>query len=167
MKIIVGLGNPGEKYSQNRHNVGFILLDTLAKKLGLEWDFSSKLKADICKKDDLIFLKSREYMNTSGQPVSSAVSYYKISANDLVVIHDDIDLPFGEVKMQFASGSAGHKGVESIISNLGSKEFWRIRVGVGRPTNAQPVEDFVLSNFSGEELQKIKEIDLEELLSQK
>jgi PTH1 family peptidyl-tRNA hydrolase len=167
MKIIVGLGNPGEKYSQNRHNVGFILLDTLAKKLGLEWDFSSKLKADICKRDDLIFLKSREYMNTSGQPVSSAVSYYKISASDLLVIHDDIDLPFGEVKMQFASGSAGHKGVESIISNLGSKEFWRIRVGVGRPTNAQPVEDFVLSNFSDEELQKIKEIDLEELLSQK
>jgi PTH1 family peptidyl-tRNA hydrolase len=167
MKIIVGLGNPGEKYSFNRHNAGFILVDALAKKLDLEWKFSSKLKADICKKDDLIFLRSREFMNVSGQPVSSALSYYKISAENLLVIHDDVDLPFGEVKKQFASGSAGHKGVESIISNLGTKEFWRVRIGIGRPANAQPVEDFVLSDFTGEELQKIEGIDVEKLLLQK
>jgi PTH1 family peptidyl-tRNA hydrolase len=100
-----------------------------------------------------------EFMNSSGISVSLAVSFYKIDLKDLVVIHDDVDLPFGEVRKQFASGSAGHKGVESIISNLGTKEFWRIRVGIGRPVDAQPVDEFVLRDFSEEELEQIKKID--------
>lgn len=160
MKLIVGLGNPGEKYKNNRHNVGFILVDRLAERLGMEWKDSSKVKARMAKKDDLVLIKPVEFMNNSGNSVSLAVNFYKVPLGDLVVVHDDIDLGFGEVKKQLASGAAGHKGVESIISGLGTKDFWRIRVGVGRPVNAQAVEDFVLSDFSDEELSTIKKIDI-------
>jgi len=163
MKIIVGLGNPGDKYISNRHNVGFMLVDRLAEKLGLKWEDSSKFKAKIAKKDDLVLLKPMDFMNNSGEPVSLVMNFYKLSPNDLTVVHDDIDLDFEDVKKQLASGSAGHKGVESIISNLGTKDFWRIRVGVGRPVNAQPVESFVLSNFSEEELNVIKKLDISNL----
>ena len=160
MRLIVGLGNPGNKYCRNRHNVGFILLDELTEKLGLEWDDSAKLKAKIAKNSDLILVKTSEFMNISGGSVSLAFHFFKVPLDELTVIHDDVDLEFGEVKRQFSSGAAGHHGVESIISSLGTKDFWRARVGIGRPTNAQPVEDFVLSNFSDEELGTIKKIDI-------
>lgn len=164
MKLIVGLGNPGESYSRTRHSTGVILLNQLVDTKDLTWENSTKLKAKIAKKDDYIFLKPMEFMNSSGISVSLAVNFYKIDLKDLVVIHDDVDLPFGEVRKQFASGSAGHKGVESIISNLGTKEFWRIRVGIGRPVDAQPVDEFVLRDFSEEELEKIKKIDTGSLI---
>ena len=161
MRLIVGLGNPGEKYLYNRHNVGCILLDELAEKLGLEWKDNAKLKAKVAgRAGDLILVKTSEFMNISGGSVSLAVNYFKVPLSELTVIHDDVDLEFGEVKRQFSSGAAGHHGVESIISNLGTKDFWRVRVGIGRPTNAQPVEDFVLSNFSDEELGTSTKIDI-------
>jgi PTH1 family peptidyl-tRNA hydrolase len=161
----VGLGNPGDKYRHNRHNVGFIVVDELAEKLGLKWEDSSKLKAKVAKKNDLILLKTSEFMNISGSSVSLAINFFKIPLSELVVIHDDVDLDFGEVKKQFASGAAGHRGVENIISSLGTKDFWRIRIGVGRPVNAQPVEDFVLSNFSEEELSNIKKLNIDKLFA--
>lgn len=164
MKLIVGLGNPGEKYCGNRHNIGFILVDELAEKLGLAWEDSSKLKAKIAKKDDLILVKPLEFMNSSGNSVSLVINFFKISLKELVIVHDDIDLDFGEVKKQFASGAAGHHGVESIISTLGTKDFWRVRVGVGRPTDAQPVEDYVLRNFSEEELNEIRKLNISKTL---
>ena len=165
MKLIVGLGNPEGKYQKNRHNVGHMLVNALVEELDLNWEANSKLKADICKKDSVTFLKSHEYMNSSGIPVSLAMNFFKIDAKDLIVIHDDIDLPLGELKKQFSVGAAGHHGVESIISNLGSKDFWRIRVGVGRPTSGQQVEDFVLSNFSEDELKVISGINISSQIS--
>jgi PTH1 family peptidyl-tRNA hydrolase len=164
VKLIVGLGNPGDKYHDNRHNVGFILVDKLAEKLGLEWEDSSKLKVKIAKKNDLVLVKTSEFMNISGGSVSLAIKFFRIPLSELVVVHDDIDLDFGEVRKQFAVGAAGHRGIESIISSLGTKDFWRIRIGIGRPVNAQPVEDFVLSNFSEEELSNIKKLDIGKLL---
>jgi len=163
MKLIVGLGNSGDKYLYNRHNVGFMLVDKLAEKLGVKWEDSSKFKAKIAKKDDFILIKPMDFMNNSGEPVSLVMNFYKMLPNELTVVHDDIDLDFEDVKKQLASGSAGHKGVESIISSLGTKEFWRVRVGVGRPVNAQSVESFVLSNFSEEELGVIKKLDISNL----
>lgn len=165
MKLIVGLGNPGDKYRNNRHNVGHILLNGLAEKLGLTWEDNSKIKARVARKaDELILVKTSEFMNISGGSVSLAVHFYKLPLSELYVIHDDVDLEFGDIKKQFSSGAAGHHGVESIIASLGTKDFWRIRVGVGRPVNAQPVEDFVLSNFSEEELNSLKKIDIGKLI---
>jgi peptidyl-tRNA hydrolase, PTH1 family len=166
VKLVVGLGNPGDKYSRNRHNVGHILVDELADKLGLEWKDSPKLKAKIAKNNDLILVKTTEFMNMSGISVSLAANFYKdkVSLGNLIVIHDDVDLEFGEVKKQFSSGAAGHHGVESIISSLGTKDFWRIRVGIGRPANTQAVEDFVLSNLSDEEFVNIRKTDIDKLI---
>jgi len=92
-------------------------------------------------------------MNNSGESVSAILNFYKVDAEDLTVVHDDLDLPLFEIKRQFGVGAAGHHGIESIIGKLGTKEFWRVRIGVGRPVNGQSPEDFVLSNFSGEELE--------------
>lgn len=163
MKLIVGLGNPGEKYKFNRHSVGAIILNELLLKKNLTWEENAKLKGKLCKIGDIIFFRPSVFMNSCGESVSLVLNFYKIDPSDLLVIHDDLDLPFGEVKKQFASGAAGHHGVESIISNLGTKDFSRVRIGIGRPTNAQPVEDFVLSNFSEEELKKITALDLDQL----
>ena len=158
--MIVGLGNPGEKYKLCRHNVGFMLVDALAKSLGLEWESNSKLKSEICKKDDLVLIKPQEFMNNSGVPVSLVANFYKIDTKDITVIHDDVDLPFAEIKKQIGSGAAGHHGVESIITSLGTKDFWRVRVGIGRPTSFQPVDEFVLSDFTGEELERVRGMEI-------
>jgi len=161
VKLIVGLGNPGEKYKNNRHNVGFVLIDKYAKEHGLVWEENSKLKALTCKVEDKLLVKPQTFMNNSGESVSQIINFYKIDPEDLTVIHDDVDLPLGEVKKQFASGAAGHHGVESIISCLGTKEFWRVRIGVGRPSGGMQVEDFVLQDFLKEELAVINKIGLE------
>jgi len=155
VRLIVGLGNPGEKYAKCRHNTGFFLIDKFAEGKGLKWENSEKFKALICKSTDLVLVKPQNFMNNSGPVVAQVASFYKIPLDQIYVIHDDVDLAFGEVKQQFGSGAAGHHGVESIILALGSKDFWRIRVGIGRPKEAIPVEDYVLRDFSEEELAKI------------
>ncbi len=165
MKMIVGLGNPGEKYAKCRHNTGFTLIDELARKKVLSWDNSEKFKAMVAKisgggeEEQLILVKPQNFMNNSGPVVAQLASFYKIPLGQLYIIHDDVDLPFGKVKTQIGSGAAGHHGVESIIETLGSKDFWRIRVGIGKPSGNTPVEEFVLRDFSEEELEKIKNIE--------
>jgi len=162
MKLIVGLGNPEKKYEKNRHNVGYIILNKYAKSLGLNWENSPKFESDIITKKDVILCKPLTSMNKSGRAVSKLLSFYKIEPKDLIVIHDDVDLSFGVVKKKIGSGSAGHHGVESIIESIGTQDFWRIRVGVGRPENKNIlVEDWVLQDFSDEELEKISNIDLD------
>ena len=162
MKLVAGLGNPGEEYFKNRHNTGFIIVDDFASKNGLSWENSSKFNAEIAISKNFILAKPQTFMNNSGESVSKILSFYKIDIGNLLIIHDDVDLQFGEIKKQLGSSSAGHKGVESVIEKLGSQDFWRIRIGIGRPEDKNiPTDDWVLQDFKEEELKKIKSISSE------
>lgn len=156
-KLIVGLGNPGVKYKLSRHNLGFIVVDAIVSDLGVKkWKESTRFAAKYCIQDDVFFLKPQGFMNNSGSSVEKFLKYYDISAKNLYVIHDDIDLPFLTIKKQIEAGSAGHNGVEDIIEKIGTKEFWRMRVGVGRPENSKlDISDWVLSNFSSGDVELI------------
>ncbi len=163
MKIIVGLGNPGDKYKYTRHNVGFIMLDWyLADKETISCQ--SKFAAQICEMhftaNKVFFVKPQTFMNNSGEAVREILHFYKAFPNrDLLVIHDEVDLPFGTVRNSFDSNAAGHNGVSNIIDELGTKEFPRIRIGVEarESRNDMPTDAFVLRDFSDEELKKLKE----------
>ena len=165
MKIVVGLGNPGDKYKTCRHNTGFILLDKIVELKGLSWEKSERFESEIIVDGNTIFVKPQNYMNNSGDAVSKIVNFYKLNFEDVTVVHDDVDLTLGIVKKQIDRNSAGHKGVESIIEKLGSKNFWRVRVGVGKPENKEiPVDEWVLQNFTDEELSRIRDLNIEPLL---
>ncbi|OGC70427.1 aminoacyl-tRNA hydrolase [candidate division WWE3 bacterium RIFOXYC1_FULL_39_7] len=157
MKLIVGLGNPGDKYIKTRHNVGFILLENIVRERGLEFTTEKKFDAEIALEPEYIFLKPHTFMNNSGRAVSKALNFYKIDPENLIVIHDDVDLLIGKLKNQTGANSAGHRGVESVITELGTKEFRRIRIGVGRPvdTSKYNVEDWVLSDMDSDDLTAI------------
>lgn len=160
-KLIVGLGNPGDKYALTRHNIGFMLVDRVANTLGLEWENNKKANAQVAVGSDVILVKPQTFMNRSGDCVSWLMSFYGAALDELVVLHDDVDLEFGETKFKKSAGSAGHKGVNDIIEKLGSKDFWRFRVGVGRPENNKfDVYDFVLSKMTDEELKFLETVDL-------
>jgi PTH1 family peptidyl-tRNA hydrolase len=157
MLAVFGLGNPGEKYSKTRHNAGFIILDELAKNKGMVWASEPKFKAETAKDGDLLLIKPLTHMNNSGESASAVVNFYKLSFQDIMVVHDEVDLEFGRIKKQLGGSSAGHHGIEDIIEKLGTTEFWRIRVGVGRPVDKRfDVMDWVLSDFSEYELEFIK-----------
>ena len=164
-KLIVGLGNPGEKYKKTRHNIGFMLLDKLVENLSLDFKFNANFNAEIAENKEnnekIIFCKPQTFMNNSGQAVSQLASYYKIEAKDILVVHDEIDLPFGEIREAFNSGSAGHKGVQSIIDHLGTKEFKRLRFGIKNEQNQLSTDVFVLKDFSKEELEFVEKFDIE------
>jgi len=159
MRLIVGLGNPGEKYKNQRHNVGFMVLNRFVADHNLKWKSNSKLKSEITKFEDKILVKPQTFMNNSGDAVSLVSSFFKVKPQEITVIHDDVDLPFGEIKEQFNAGAAGHHGIGDIILKLGTKEFNRIRIGIGRPPNPNiPVDEYVLMDFSDEEILKMEEI---------
>ena len=152
MKLFVGLGNPGEKYERMKHNAGYILLDAYVSAKGLDWVVDGKIKAETCRSGDVLYAKPITFMNLSGEAVSKIVSFYKIDPVDITVIHDDVDLPQGKVKVQMGGGSAGHHGIESIIEKLGHSDFRRVRIGIGRPSDDHfMVEEWVLSDLSSEE----------------
>ncbi len=163
-KLIVGLGNPGKEHLLNRHNIGFIILDSFVKDFGA-FEYNPKFHGEVIKKGDIVFLKPHTYMNLSGKSVSEVCSFYKIMPSEILIIQDELDLDFGKVKLSSNSGDAGHNGVKDIISKLGTKEFTRLRVGVGRPEGYQPVEDYVLSDFSPYELKSIQEFKLSDYLN--
>ena len=157
--LIVGLGNPGEQYERTRHNVGFIVIDKIAESMELVWKQEKKFKAFIASGDQVMLIKPTTFMNLSGEAVSKVASFYKIDPKNVVVVHDDVDFPFLEWKIQLGKDSAGHKGVEDIMQKLGTSDFWRVRVGVGKPESVQfGVEDYVLSSFTKEDLQKVEEL---------
>jgi peptidyl-tRNA hydrolase, PTH1 family len=161
MQLIVGLGNPGEKYKNNRHNSGFIVLDNAVARAGLSWDDSSLHKGFVAKGAGVVYLKPQTYMNLSGESVSSLSNYYKIVPENITIVHDDVDLPFGTVKSQIGGSSAGHHGIEDIIEKLGTKEFKRVRIGVGRPEDRRfEVDAWVLSDFTAEELEFVNGIEV-------
>ncbi|MBM4356899.1 MAG: aminoacyl-tRNA hydrolase [Deltaproteobacteria bacterium] len=156
MLLVVGLGNPDRKYAGNRHNVGFMVLDDLASEVRAEpfqRKFSGELARATLGKTEALLLKPQTYMNLSGDSVQPCAAFFKIAAADVVVVHDEIDLPFGEVRLKFGGGHAGNNGVRSLIARLGTPEFARVRVGVGRPGPGfkGEVADWVLQDFSGEE----------------
>ena len=155
MKLFFGLGNPGKEYENTRHNLGQILIKALAEKQGFSFSRKSKLQAEVGESSQNIFAFSTEYMNLSGSSVQKVAAFYKISPKNIYLIHDDLDLPVGEWRLQFDRGPAGHNGVKSTIENLGTQAFWRIRVGVGHPENNLPVEDYVLKPFTADEKKQI------------
>ena len=162
MKLIVGLGNPGKQYENTRHNAGFLAVDFFLRNHPAI-TCQSKFNAEICEYHEdgekVFFIKPESFMNLSGEVVREILSFYKLDhANDLLVIHDEADLPFGTIREAFASGSAGHNGVQNIIDELGTKDFTRVRVGVESREEGSPLptDVFVLQNFTDEELEKLE-----------
>ncbi len=154
MKLIVGLGNPGSRYVRTRHNVGFMAVERIARHFGIglgSEKFSSVWGKGGWKGQELGFLLPQTFMNLSGDAVRAAAAFYKVEVRDLLVAHDDLDLVPGRVKLGFDSGDAGHKGVRSTIAALGTQEFFRARIGIGRPERKEEVESYVLSPFQKEE----------------
>lgn len=154
MKLIIGLGNPGFKYVSTRHNIGFLAVDKLAH------DHNISIAArnfDACfGKGNIDFIpvllvKPQTFMNISGSSVKKFVDYYKIDLENLIVVHDDIDIPFGMIRIKAGGGHAGHKGLISIIESLGNSEFTRVRIGIGKPPDKSMVETFVLETFTDDE----------------
>lgn len=158
MKLIVGLGNPGNKYVTNRHNVGFLILDSYANTVKATWEDDKKYDSCVSRVGDIYLLKPLTYMNNSGEAVSKFVNFFKIDPSEILVIHDDVDLEFGRTKKALGSSSAGHHGVESVIEKLGTKEFWRLRFGVGKPLDKIiKVEDWVLMDMTESEINTVKD----------
>lgn len=151
-KLIVGLGNPGSEYSQTRHNIGFMVMDFLEKKYSLSWKEKFKgLYSQISVGDEKIyFLKPQTYMNLSGESVSALCTFFKIGISDILVVYDEIELPFATLVFKKGGGLAGHNGLKSIVAQMGSQDFLRLRMGVGRPVHGD-VASYVLSKFGSEE----------------
>lgn len=159
MKCIVGLGNPGWKYRKTRHNIGFMAIDELAKRFQTklsEEKFNGKYSIVRQKEERLLLLKPKTFMNLSGECIRPILDYYRIDFDQLLVIYDDLDLPTGKIRLRKQGGHGGHNGVRSTIDHLGTKEFKRLRIGIGRPTTAQPIVDYVLKKFSKSEWEEAK-----------
>jgi len=157
--LIVGLGNPGEEYAMTRHNAGAMLLEYIRSNWSfLDFKLDKYTEALTSKSSDSILSFPQTFMNESGKSVSSMMKKENISPEQLLVLHDDKDFSFGEIKLQKEISSAGHKGVQSIIDTLGTNNFWRLRIGIGPVPEFIPTEDFVLQKFSDSELEKIPEV---------
>lgn len=154
MKLIVGLGNPGNEYKYTRHNVGFLAVDEIAKKLGITFRLETKFEGEIAignyKGEKVILLKPSTYMNLSGNSIIKVYNYYKIDKNSLLVIYDDMDLDCGRLRLRQNGSAGGHNGIKSIISHL-TQEFNRVRVGIGKDSRYDVV-DYVLGKFSEDEM---------------
>jgi peptidyl-tRNA hydrolase, PTH1 family len=159
-KLIVGLGNPGKRYEQTRHNIGFMIVDELCRTLGGSFSADTKCALAKVQQEDknLFFLKPLEFMNLSGNCVVSLSKKNGISPEHILVIHDEIDFPFGKVKLKVSGGHAGHNGLRDIIEKLGTNSFYRVRMGVGKPEDKSEVADYVLSRFSKDEAERFNEI---------
>jgi PTH1 family peptidyl-tRNA hydrolase len=159
--LIAGLGNPGREYRDNRHNIGFLALDRLAARLGLSFS-RLESKALVTKGEHegrrLLLAKPQTYMNLSGQAVGALLRYYKVPLENLLVVYDDVDLPLGTLRLRPGGGSGGQKGMASIIERLGSQDFPRLRVGVGRPPGRMNAADYVLEDFTRQEAAILPEI---------
>lgn len=156
--LLVGLGNPGRQYENTRHNVGFMTMNKLAGRLGETFSkLESKALIAKCTHQDqrLVLVKPQTYMNLSGKSVSSLLRYYKIPLTNLLVAYDEVDLPLGVLRLRPAGGSAGHKGMQSIVEQLGTEDFPRLRIGIGRPPGRMEAADYVLQDFSRDEAETL------------
>lgn len=155
MKLIVGLGNPGKNFDNTRHNVGFMILDYYISDKKWKKRFDSLYYELKNKEENIIFIKPLTYMNLSGDSVKKFVDYYKIDMNDLLIIHDDLDLNLGKYKLKRESGSGGHNGINSIIESLRTNKFNRLKIGISNDKFIDAI-DYVIKKFSKEELKKIE-----------
>ena len=153
IKALIGLGNPGKQYEKTRHNVGFMVADLVASNLKCGKKYKEKCFSHIieCLDHDLLIVKPQTYMNNSGIAVKNLLEDYNLKPNEILVVYDDLDLPLGTIKLKKKGSSGGHRGVKSIIENLKTEEFPRLKIGIGRPANKKEVVNYVLSPFSKEE----------------
>lgn len=154
MYLIAGLGNPGPEYGHTRHNVGFRVLEAWAESLGVRWAdrrFQSRSARAAFHGVSLMLLCPMTFMNRSGEAVRACAHYYKIDGDRILIVHDDLDLPLGRIRVARGGGSGGHKGVASVVNHLRTTAFARVRIGIGRPEADQPVERYVLTPFGGNE----------------
>ena len=155
--LVVGLGNPGKEYAGNRHNVGFLVADLLASRVGAKFGRSKRAHAEVAEGrlgfggPRVVLAKPLTYMNLSGAPVVSLAQFFKVPVENVIAIHDELDLPFGQVRAKRGGGEGGHNGLRSMSKSLASKEYARVRFGIGRPPGRQDPADYVLSDFSAVE----------------
>ncbi|HIO91101.1 MAG TPA: aminoacyl-tRNA hydrolase [Campylobacterales bacterium] len=163
MNLIVGLGNPTSKYKKNRHNIGFMVIDSLVDSLKANDISKKEFKGKLFKSPKTMLLKPDTFMNLSGESVLAVCSYYKIDIENIVVVHDELDIEFGRIKLKYAGSSGGHNGLKSIDKLVGN-EYLRVRSGIGRPTAGKDISNYVLSDFSKDEtlcLEKIINLSAE------
>ena len=157
MKIIVGLGNPGKEYELTRHNVGFMLLDSFADHLKVDFSVSTNYKAHLAeynlRNEKIFLLKPLTYMNVSGESLAKLARFYKIAPQDIIIAHDDMDLEVGNVKFKQGGGHSGHNGIKSIFNSFGEQEFYRFRIGIGRPPGQMNPADYVLGAFKDADIE--------------
>jgi len=161
VKLIVGLGNPGPRYRFSRHNAGFLVLDQLAEKNGMALSqrlFDALVARGKIAGESVIAVQPQTFMNLSGVAVRRISDFYRVEVADLIVIHDDMDLPFGTIRLKEGGGHGGHKGLISVIEQLGNPDFLRVRIGIGKPVMREMVDSYVLSPFSEEEMQTVPDI---------
>ena len=165
MILIVGLGNPDEKYAQSRHNLGFMVLDELARKIlplaKTKWEENKKFNSQFIGIDpQTILVKPQTMMNASGFAVAKVASFYKVEPENIWVIHDDADLPLGRIKIRLGGGSGGHRGIDSMIEQLGTDKFVRFRLGIGEANRGKDrlLEKYVLENFASNEASKVRQM---------
>jgi PTH1 family peptidyl-tRNA hydrolase len=158
--LVVGLGNPGPSYAGHRHNIGYLVTDELAERMGATFRAHKSGRADVVEGrlgapgtggPRVVLVRARTYMNESGGPVSQLAKFYKVPPERIVAVHDELDLPFDTMRVKLGGGDNGHNGVRSLRASLGTGDFHRVRIGVGRPPGRQQVSDFVLSNYSSAE----------------
>ena len=162
--LVVGLGNPGPSYAGHRHNVGYLVVEELARRLGGSWRSHKTGRADVVEgrlgapgtdAPRVVLARARCYMNESGGPVKALATFYKVQPDRIIAIHDELDIDFGTLRSKLGGGDNGHNGLKSMRSSLGTGDFYRVRAGIGRPPGRQPVADFVLSNYSTAERKEI------------
>ncbi|MEU4316006.1 aminoacyl-tRNA hydrolase [Nocardia sp. NPDC024068] len=157
--LVVGLGNPGSGYERTRHNVGFLVADSLAERVGGRFTAHKKSGADVLQARldgrQVLIAKPRSYMNLSGKPVAALARFFSVPPTEVVVIHDELDLPFGEIRLKRGGGEGGHNGLRSVSGALTTKDYLRTRIGIGRPPGRQDPADFVLKPFSAVERKEL------------
>ncbi len=168
--LVVGLGNPGEKYAGHRHNVGYLVADELVSRLGSPFRAHKSGRAEVVESrlgspgdpgPRVVLARPRSYMNEVGGPVKALASFYKVPPDRIVAVHDELDLPFGTMRVKLGGGDNGHNGLRALRGSLDTGDFYRVRIGIGRPPGRQDVSDFVLSNYSGAERKEVPfQVDL-------
>jgi PTH1 family peptidyl-tRNA hydrolase len=157
--LVVGLGNPGSEYERTRHNVGFLVADVLAERVGGRFAVHKKSGADLLQARldgrQVLIAKPRSFMNLSGRPVAALARFFSVPLTEVIVVHDELDLPFGAVRLKRGGGEGGHNGLRSVSSALTTKDYLRVRFGIGRPPGRQDPADYVLKPFSGPERKEV------------
>ncbi|TDC37944.1 aminoacyl-tRNA hydrolase [Micromonospora sp. 15K316] len=160
--LVVGLGNPGREYAGNRHNVGFMVAELLAQRVGAKFGRHRRAVAEVAESrlgfggPRLVLVKPLTYMNLSGGPVAALAQFYKVAPGQVVAVHDELDIGYGQLRVKCGGGEGGHNGLRSMTKSLGTKEYARVRFGIGRPPGRQDPADFVLSDFSAVERKELE-----------